>query len=256
MRPSIRRLLTALVAATSLQAHCAAPAARCPDVDVGHLSKSDPTSVAGAARAMQGAPRIALAIRPDHGAALEQALASGASPDVCVLGGSLVAFAASMDDRDDLRVLLDRGVGPDSLRTATGSTALLSSISLMRFDSVDVLPARGADPRITTDGGDTALRLLTSLVLPPDSPMRARQQSLARRLLDAGVVVDARLTVRGTTSLMQSALRGDVALMRLLLDHGADASLRNVAGTSVLDFARKSGRADVVAMIEASLAHR
>lgn len=250
----LRNLLVAAAISACLLSAGAAPIARCPDVAIGNLAKADPTSVAAAAALLEDAPAIALAIRPDHGQALTQALASGASADVCVLGGSLLAFAASMDEQDDLRILLDQGVDPDGLRTATGSTALLSAISLMRFDSVDLLLARGANPRITTDGGDTALLLLTSLVLAPDSPMRARQQALAKRLLDAGVSVDARLTVRGPTSLMQSALRGDAPLVELLLARGADASLRNAKGTSVLDFARKSGNADVIARVEAALA--
>ena len=248
------RLSLSIVLLLGAAAAHAGAAARCPEVDVGIPSNADPTSVASAAAALKDAPLIAYAIRDDHGYSLKQALASGMSPDVCVLDGGLVAYAAALGAVDDLRILIDHGVDPDGLRDPDGGTALLRAISTRHFDSVALLLDRGADPRVTTDSGNTALLTATSLVFDPGSAGTACQLALAKRLLAAGAAVDARLTRRGTTSLMQSALRGDADMVRLLLDHGADAAARNAKGISVLDFARKSGNAEVVAMVGAALA--
>ena len=202
-----------LVATTTLAA-CAglasAGSVRCPEVPL--PPGFDPTSPASLQSKLGDAPRILLALRSDHGLALERVLAEGYSPNVCVLGGSLLAFATA--NRQDLEILLAHGASPDSPLDSNGGTALLRAIDLKRFDSVDILLAHAADPRVIADGGETALLALTALVVMPDSDEHARQMALARRLIEAGASVNGRTTVRGFTPLMQSARRGDAATGR------------------------------------------
>lgn len=245
------RRSSSIVLLLGMAAVHAGSATRCPEYGASRSLESG--SLESLGEALKNAPLIAFAIRDDHGDALKQALASGMSPDVCVLDGSQVASAAALGNTDDLRILLDHGVDPDALRDADGGTALLRAISTRRFDCVDILLDRGADPRVTADGGNMALLAVSILVFDPGSPAMARKLALARRLLDAGMAVDGRWKLRGTTSLMQAAARGDADMVRLLLGHGADASARNRKGTSVLDYARRSGNDQVIAIVEAAL---
>jgi ankyrin repeat protein len=56
-----------------------------------------------------------------------------------------------------------------------------------------------------------------------------------------------------STPLMMAAFYGTPEAVRLLLEAGADPTLRNELGLSAIDFANRAGRADVAAMISAAI---
>jgi ankyrin repeat protein len=71
---------------------------------------------------------------------------------------------------------------------------------------------------------------------------------LARRLLAAGASPNV-VQQEGFTPLHEAALRGHAELVRLLLQHGADATARNAAGRSPGELAHDNGHPAVAALL-------
>jgi ankyrin repeat protein len=69
-----------------------------------------------------------------------------------------------------------------------------------------------------------------------------------RRLRTAGGYANAR-DDKWRTALMLAARRGDAALIRLLLDAGADAQRRDSEGLSAADHATQSGQTAVLPLL-------
>lgn len=69
-------------------------------------------------------------------------------------------------------------------------------------------------------------------------------------LLDHHAYIDAE-SPNGTTPLMMAAMYGSSAAVRLLLDAGADSTLRNQLGMTAIDFANKANRRETAGMIAA-----
>lgn len=76
-----------------------------------------------------------------------------------------------------------------------------------------------------------------------------------RELLNAHAYVDAESPNR-TTPLMMAARYGSPAAVRLLLESGADATLRNEQGLTAVDFAFRASRQDMAALIAAAVRER
>lgn len=75
---------------------------------------------------------------------------------------------------------------------------------------------------------------------------------MVRLLLEHHAYIDAESPNR-TTPLMMAARYGHPDLVPLLLEEGADASLKNQKGLTAIDFAREAGRASVAEAIAAHL---
>ena len=69
-------------------------------------------------------------------------------------------------------------------------------------------------------------------------------------LLKNGAEVNVQSNKRGITALIIAAAVGDVKLVRLLLDHGADRNLVENDGNKVVDRARQNGNSAVVTLLE------
>ena len=72
-----------------------------------------------------------------------------------------------------------------------------------------------------------------------------------RELLNAHAYIDAE-SPNKTTPLMMAARYGSAAAVRLLLESGADPTLRNDQGLTAVDFAFRASRQDVAAQISAA----
>ena len=82
-------------------------------------------------------------------------------------------------------------------------------------------------------------------------PRADRRPDIVRLLIGRGCPVDGRGSPRGHTPLHEAAFNGDVALVRLLLESGADRSLRtgDGDGETPLDIAAKHGRHEVARLL-------
>jgi ankyrin repeat protein len=82
-------------------------------------------------------------------------------------------------------------------------------------------------------------------VMPLHSAAAARSVPIARLLLERGAPVNARQGTSGLgfTPLMEAALNGQTEMVDLLLEYGADRTMRDEKGQTAGDYARQNGHA-------------
>jgi len=78
----------------------------------------------------------------------------------------------------------------------------------------------------------------------------AQAPAMVRLLLEHHAYIDAE-SPNGTTPLMMAAHYGNPTVVKVLLEEGADPSIRNQQGLTAIDFARRANRAEVVEIIAA-----
>ncbi len=180
--------------------------------------------------------------------------------------------AIPLDDVRTVTQLLQRGfdpntIGPkglhglflavqsDALKTATvlihwpktqiewrsekdESALMLASIK-GHVDLVHQLIAKDAD---VNKAGWTPLHYAASGAKP----------QIMRILLEHSAYIDAE-SPNGSTPLMMAAMYGNAECVKILLDAGADPSLKNQLGLTASDFARPVARLDSLSLIEAAV---
>lgn len=188
-------------------------------------------------------------------------------------GGGLTAlvYAARQDCKECAAVLLDAGADVNQ-RTHYGWTALLTATQNRHYELAAYLLERGANPNIANNGGWTPLYLATDNrnIEYGDYPVRTPDTDhlgFIKLLLDKGANVNARicgvkstpddcvgdttetrtnftmqwLLEDGATAFLRAAQSGDVTLMKLLLDHGADPKIFTAHGVTPLAVAAGIG---------------
>lgn len=171
-----------------------------------------------------------------------QATAIAASP--------LVDAASDDDDTTALR-LLDEGQAANDV-SEDGTTALHWAAYHDNVALAEALIAAGADPNVVNDYGSTPLAeaasngnpAMISLLLDagadvehanPDGQTalmivaRTNKLDAARLLIEAGADVNRAETWRGQTPLMWAAAQSQPAMIRLLMQHGAEPDVRSMA---------------------------
>lgn len=191
---------------------------------------------------------------------------AGMSTTVFPRGGwTPLMFTAQQGALAAARVLADRGADLN-LADPDGTTALVFAIINAHFDVADMLLDKGADPNLADVTGMAALYAAVDMSTlpfmhnrPPPSatgPLDAR--GMIEVLLAHGANPNAQLKKvvlqrhhnlgdrtlgEGSTPLMRAAKTTDIAAMRLLLAHGADAKLLQTNGTNALMIAAARGEA-------------
>lgn len=162
-------------------------------------------------------------------------------------------FAARQGDIASVKVLLDAGANVNQ-RSEYGWTALLAATQ-NRFYKLGVyLLERGADPNLANEGGWNPLYIATDNrnIEAGDYPTRKPDMDhleYIKRLLAAGANPNQRmrsstetrtifthqwLYEEGATPFLRAAQSGDLVLMKLLLEHGADPSIPTDHGVTPL----------------------
>lgn len=179
-------------------------------------------------------------------------------------------FIAIKNDRDDtVRELLDRGFDPNA-RDSTGQPGLTIAV---REGSPKVARLLLARPGIEVDAlnqaGESALMIAAlkgnpaAVKLMLDRGARVNKTGwsplhyaatgpdpkLVELMIERGAEIDAR-SPNGTTALMMAAQYGSEDSVYLLLQRGADPTLRNERNLGVVDFARLSGREPLIKRLE------
>ena len=182
------------------------------------------------------------------------------------------AFAGSYDDffkavqQDDafkVKQLLQRGFDVNTVGPA-GLPALLIAVRQPSPKVLAVLvDARGLQAEVRNDKDESALMLaalagmhdVCERLISRDADVNKTgwtplhyaatggHAPVIRLLLEHYAYVDAE-SPNQTTPLMMAAMYGNAASVAMLLDAGADSSLRNAAGLSALDFAQQGQRMD------------
>ena len=157
-------------------------------------------------------------VRAVDGDALDVAralLALGVSADA--IDGKPLALAARSGHVEMMRLLLDAGADPNRVGQQ-GQSPLALAVIHRQDEAIEVLLAAGADP----DGTSNASPLLFAI-----------DTKTAGRLLGAGASPDAR-DANGATALSGAVMLGDLAMVELLLDNGADVNATDKAGRPAL----------------------
>jgi ankyrin repeat protein len=173
--------------------------------------------------------------------------------------------AAKMDDERSMKALLAAGVSPNLIQKDRGETGLMVAV---REDSKKVfnvlLNTKGVDLNIRARNGDTALMiasykgdvpmvkaLLDKEAEPNNTGWTALHYAAAigndeivQMLLDASAYIDAG-SPNNTTPIMMAARAGKILTVKLLLDSGADVTLKNDVGMNAIDLAKKFDHNDI-----------
>jgi uncharacterized protein len=200
---------------------------------------------------------------------------------IIVLIGYSLANAGSYDDffvaikRDDpatVNDLLRRGFDPNTLdpRGLSGLYLAIRDQSLKAADALVAWPKTNVEIRTTQDesplmmaalkGNMDLVRKLIARGADVNKPGWAPLHYAATNahleimelLLDENAYIDA-ASPNGTTPLMMAAQYANAPAVKLLLDAGADPSIRNQLGLNAIDFAYRANRADSADLIASSV---
>jgi ankyrin repeat protein len=177
-------------------------------------------------------------------------------------GGGLTAlvYAARANDLDSVKALLDAGADVNQV-TAYGWSPLLVATQNRYYKLGAYLIERGADVNLPNKGGWTPLYLATDNrnIESGDYPVRMPDLDhldFIKLLLDKGANVNARmkdstetrtvftnqwLDENGATAFLRASQSGDLVLMKVLLEHGADPKIPTVLGVTALHVAAGIG---------------
>jgi len=164
-----------------------------------------------------------------------------------------LVFAARQGALESTRLLLAGGADLNQT-TEYGWTPLLAAIHNRYYELALFLLANGADAKLANKGGWSPLYLATDNrnIEGGDYPTRKADRDhleLIDALLARGADVNARMSSstetrtifthqwlheEGATPLLRAAQSGDVALVKLYLENGADAKLATEDGTTAL----------------------
>jgi len=177
-------------------------------------------------------------------------------------GGALtpLIYAARANDLESVKALLAAGVDINQV-SGYGWSALLVVTQNRYYKLGAYLLEHGADPNLANKGAWTPLYIATDNrnIENGDYPVRKGDMDhldFIKLLIDKGANVNARvkdstetrtvftnqwLDENGATAFLRGSQSGDVALMKLLLAHGADPKINTVLGVTPLQVAAGIG---------------
>jgi ankyrin repeat protein len=171
-----------------------------------------------------------------------------------------------VDDANGIKSLLQRGLDPNLIEAERGDTGLILALREGSMSVFNILlNAHGVNLEARARNGDTALMvaaykgnkpaveaLLTKGVEVNQPGWTALHYAAASgnndivtMLLEKSAYIDAE-SPNKTTPIMMAARSGHILTVKLLLDEGADVSLKNEQGMTALDFAKKFNHTDIV----------
>jgi ankyrin repeat protein len=179
------------------------------------------------------------------------------------MGGlTALIFASREGSMDSVRVLVDAGADIHKA-SADGSSPLIVAVQNGHYDIAQYLLDHGSNPDDTNAKGWTPLFLAVAnrnaLKTAVPAPSSEGALDFIKLLLDRGADPNRRIQAReevhqantslwlkeaGATPLLRAALCGDLTVVRLLLAHGADASIPTFDQTTPLMAASGVGWAE------------
>ncbi|MEO8467287.1 MAG: ankyrin repeat domain-containing protein [Gammaproteobacteria bacterium] len=168
-------------------------------------------------------------------------------------GLTALVFAAREGDLASAKILLDHGVDVNQT-SEYGWTPLLTASQNRYYQLGKFFLERGADPNIANKGGWNPLYIATDNrnIEGGDYPTRKPDMDhleFIKLLIERGANVDARMasstetrTVfthqwlyeEGATPFLRASQSGDMSLLKLLLEHGADPTINTDTGVTPL----------------------
>lgn len=216
--------------------------------------------------AMTGIPRASAARRMLCGAALSIVVLAPIVPRIASAGAFDDFFrAVKVDDEKVVKSLLVRGLDPNLIEAERGETGLMLALRENSMNVFEVLlNAPNIDLETKAKNGDNALMIAcfkgnkpaveallakgAEVNRPGWTPLHYAaaigNNDIVRILLDRSAYIDAE-SPNKTTPMMMAARGGHIYTVKLLLDEGADATLKNDVGMTAIDFAEKFNHKDI-----------
>lgn len=145
-------------------------------------------------------------------------LAHGALPDAVTLSGeSVMSWAVRVNRIDLVSLLLEYGASVD-LASTTGGVPLQFAFDNELYSLVKLLLRKGADPTLFDKKPVSEVNYS-----PLHKAIMVRDPDLVSAVLEKGVNVD-RLDIKGNTPIFRAVGDGDILIVQMLLDAGADPS--------------------------------
>lgn len=173
--------------------------------------------------------------------------------------------AVKVDDEKAVKSLLARGLDPNLIEAERGETGMMIALRENSMNVFEVLlNAPNIDLETKAKNGDTALMVAcfkgnkpaveallakgAEVNRPGWTPLHYAaaigNNDIVRILLDRSAYIDAE-SPNKTTPMMMAARGGHIYTVKLLLDEGADATLKNDLGMTAIDFAEKFNHKDI-----------
>ena len=186
--------------------------------------------------------------------------------------------AIQRDDPQSLSALLRRGFDPNTLDTK-GQSGLFLALRDPSPKVVEVLlktPKIKVETRTPQDESPLMMAAMrgelkvAAALIDKDadvnktgwtplhyaaSSTQGDQLGVAKLLLENAAYIDA-ASPNGSTPLMMAAMYGNTSTLKLLLDEGADPTLKNQLGLTAVDFAQRADRKEMVELIGAAIRAR
>jgi ankyrin repeat protein len=200
----------------------------------GHLPMVDLLLTRGApidARNLAGATALFFAIDTDRTAVAQRLIERGANVNLAGRGGVTPLAVAAYRGNDTIAETLLAHGADDRATDETGKSPIIYAAAAGWFDVVTLLLARNVDIN-TRYANDLTLLMWASG--PDESAPDPQTIKVVRQLLDLGAHIDDR-DARGRTALMIAAEGGHAGIADLLLERGADATLKDKEGKRAAD---------------------
>ncbi len=194
-------------------------------------------------RARVGPQLIRLALDDDNHGALE-ALAEGADPDVRDAHERTLLFHLCGQPDLALANMAIRYGADVHARDLGGRTALHDMARAPCGPTAAALLEAGADVNARDNRGDTPLHTACGLF--------GGDIATVTLLLDVGATIDAQ-NERGRTPLHGAVLHAHRDVLPLLLERGADTTLRDSGDQQPIDMARRQSDSEIVTALEAAM---
>lgn len=173
--------------------------------------------------------------------------------------------AVQLNNAAGVRSLLQRGFDPNTVEPERGDSGLILALREKAMRVFDVLlNTPGINLEIRARNGDTALMLAAFKVNRPaleallakgaevnqtgwtalHYAAASGNNDIVQLLLEHFAYIDAE-SPNKTTPIMMAARSGHILTVKLLLEEGADATLKNDAGMTAIDFANKFNHKDI-----------
>lgn len=180
------------------------------------------------------------AVRGDNPSGVRDLIARGFDPNTRDEHGQTGLLLAMREPSPHvIQVLIDSPkTNIDALNANDESPLMIAALKGQR-DVVNKLLAR--DPGIVNKTGWTPLHYAAT----------GGHVEIMKQLLDASAFIDAQ-SPNKTTPLMMAAMYGSSAAVKLLLDEGADVTMKNEQGMTAADFAKRGNRPDAIELLSAA----
>jgi len=198
------------------------------------------------ARRTNGVTVLMVAAQTGNASLVQVLLADRADAKATVKSGETSLMAAVVSGNAEIvKLILAQHVDVNAKGSA-GVTALMMAADSAVYAPVKLLLDSGADPKIVSDEHWTALHGVAAAM---NRSRHASELAVARLLLDRGAPIDISADYGGTP-LALAARRGDVPMVRLLLQHGANVNAQDEQyGETPLLQAVSSGSLETVKLL-------